>query len=936
MEELKYFGETLWIGNVGQFFIVLSFIAAIFSAISYYFSVKNRNDNNLSQSWLKLGRIGFATHGFSVFLVIGLIFYAMVTHRYEYAYVFNHVSDDLPMRYILSAFWEGQEGSFQLWMFWHIILGFVLIFNAKEWEASTMAIVAFVEVFLASMLLGIHFEIGETIHRFGSNPMMLLRDTLDAPIFANADYLSLIKGKGLNPLLQNYWNTIHPPITFLGFASTLIPFAFAVAGLWLRKHNEWLKPALKYALFSGAILGSGILMGALWAYEALSFGGYWAWDPVENAVLVPWIIMVAGIHTNLIANKTNYSIRITYFFYLISFILIVYSTFLTRSGILGDTSAHAFTQMGLEWQLVSFVLAFLIVGIGLFFYRYREIPAPKTEEALSAREFWMFIGSLVLLFSSGLIIAATSLPVYNAIMTYFDAGFVGNVIQDPIEHYNKYQIWIGIFIGILSSVALFLRYKEVNFEGQKSSFFRRVGIWVLLSLLLTFLLTLWIELYAWPYMIMAFVGFFGIVASLDYIFILVKRKLRASASAISHLGFGLMLIGLLTSGLNSSYISTNPFIFKNIFSDEDVGKYVQIIKNKPLYLNGYWVTYESDTLIERMRTYQVDFKKVDENNKLLENFKVYPNAVYSSDYQRIGAFNPDTRHYLDKDIFTCIVELPPAMKDAEKAKEIEDSIKYTSYYGNLGDTIMTESGLNLKLRELVFNPSHPEYKAENYDVGFGIKMEVWNGRLDTTFIIEPATGLNGNLLYSLPESVQDLGLRVNIGGATMDQLLTAEENLQYQTQIIKEGEQVEIFGKKMSLIGFNKDVTSSKSYQKEDGDIAIAAKIQMADEVGASVLEPIFIIRENAPMNIKAYEPKEGIHLRFVSIDPSTQEFTFMIAKDNRNFDNLEIKIAEDVPRNDYLIFEAKIFPGINLFWIGCVSMMIGLFIAWFYKTFKS
>jgi cytochrome c-type biogenesis protein CcmF len=133
----------------------------------------------------------------------------------------------------------------------------------------------------------------------GSNPFMLLRNSgvLDnAPVFYDMngamrqDYLSLIKdGNDLNPLLQNYWMVIHPPVLFLGFASTVIPFAFAIGGLWTKRFTEWTKAALPWALFSAAVLGLGIMMGAAWAYESLNFGGYWAWDPVENASLVPWL-----------------------------------------------------------------------------------------------------------------------------------------------------------------------------------------------------------------------------------------------------------------------------------------------------------------------------------------------------------------------------------------------------------------------------------------------------------------------------------------------------------------------------------------------------------------------------------------------------------------------------------------------------------------------
>lgn len=260
-----------------------------------------------------------------------------------------------------------------LWMFWHVVLGILLIRSAGKFESATVFVIALADVILMSMILGIHIPWGDDAFRIGSNPTTLLRQINDAPIFANADYLTLIKGRGMNPLLQNYWMTIHPPTLFLGFASTIVPFAYAFAGLWKNEHQEWLHKALPWSLFSGAILGTGILMGSLWAYVALSFGGYWAWDPVENASLVPWITLVAGIHVHLISRNTGYAKRSVYFFYLISFVLILYSTFLTRSGILGDTSAHAFTEMGLEWQLIILVLTFLLLGAGLFAYRYNSI-----------------------------------------------------------------------------------------------------------------------------------------------------------------------------------------------------------------------------------------------------------------------------------------------------------------------------------------------------------------------------------------------------------------------------------------------------------------------------------------------------------------------------------------------------------------------------------
>ncbi|MBT8191370.1 MAG: cytochrome c biogenesis protein CcsA, partial [Bacteroidia bacterium] len=311
---MQYIGEHLWPGIVGHLLIILSFTALLFAAYSYRNDHK-LNDKSLKVSWKTLGRSGFIIHVVSIFSLIAILFYIMINQMYEYAYVFEHVSNDLPMRYIFSAFWEGQEGSFLLWMFWHAILGLILMSNARKWESPVMMFLALVQLIINSMILGIHIEIGDFVYKIGSNPTLLLRDVFDAPIFQTADYLSSIQGSGLNPLLQNYWMTIHPPTLFLGFASCTIPFLFAAAGFYTGDHKSWLRPCLKWALFSAGIFGLGILMGGAWAYEALTFGGYWAWDPVENMSLVPWLILIAGIHTNLVAQSTGRAIKSTYLYY---------------------------------------------------------------------------------------------------------------------------------------------------------------------------------------------------------------------------------------------------------------------------------------------------------------------------------------------------------------------------------------------------------------------------------------------------------------------------------------------------------------------------------------------------------------------------------------------------------------------------------------------
>ncbi|MBK6446961.1 MAG: cytochrome c biogenesis protein CcsA [Bacteroidetes bacterium] len=255
--DINYVGEQVIWEKIGHLLIILSFTASLLSTVSYFFALRTGD-----VSWKSIARKSFALHSFSVIGIFSLLFYLIFNHRFEYYYVWEHSNTAMPLRYILSCFWEGQEGSFLLWMFWHIVLSWVLIFTAREWENGVMFIIMMVQVFLASMVLGV-VVFG---YKIGTNPFVLLRehpDFANLPFIKMPDYLSKIKdGRGLNPLLQNYWMTIHPPTLFLGFASTVVPFAFALAGLMRRKYKEWITPALPWTFFGIMILGTGILMGA--------------------------------------------------------------------------------------------------------------------------------------------------------------------------------------------------------------------------------------------------------------------------------------------------------------------------------------------------------------------------------------------------------------------------------------------------------------------------------------------------------------------------------------------------------------------------------------------------------------------------------------------------------------------------------------------------
>lgn len=938
---MEYIGEHLLPGKLGQLAVFLAFTTALLATFSYYFATQRRETQE-APTWINIGRGAFLVHGLSVFAVIGIIFYLMINRFYEYQYVQAHISDDLDFRFIFSAFWEGQEGSFLLWMFWHVVLGLVLIKTAKKWESPVMASLSLVQCFLMSMILGVYIGWGDDPARIGSNPLLLLREVVEAPIFNSADYLSLIQGTGLNPLLQNYWMTIHPPTLFLGFASTVVPFCFAVAGLWLREHREWMKPALPWALFSGAILGLGILMGGAWAYEALTFGGYWAWDPVENMSLVPWLILIAGIHANLIGRNTGYSIRSAYIFYMLSFVLVLYSTFLTRSGVLGETSVHAFTEMGLEWQLILFIAAFTGIAVYFLISRNRSIPAPVQEEPLQSREFWMFIGTLVLLFSSVLITGATSLPVFNKIATFFDPDFKPKVITDQVIHHNRFQLWIGVLIGLLSAAAQFLRYKEPNWAKQNKRFWLHCGGSFAIAAALTGLSVFWLRSNTWQYWTLLFAGWFAIISNLDYLVYFVRGNLKASASVFSHLGFGVMIIGVLASGLNKQFISSNPFLMDGLIegAEEDAAKKnIMLFKGVPMPMSGYQVTYVGDTIKGFTRTYTVNLKKSDESGKVTEEFDLRPNILYDKQFTKIAAYNPYTKRYLNKDIFTHITGLPEVEMDAEARKTREAELNYKPY--NLGletaldfqDTVrlkdrdtFTLRSFRVALEEINFNPVHPEYEPKPGDIGIGAKIRVGAVGGDTTYLVAPALILRGQLAYTYPAQINELSMRIKLGETAIEKLIGLEGTLKFEEFKLKQGESAEFEGIRFKFAGVDRN-PKNPGYQAEEGDIAVGGLLEIQAEDGTAYLaQPVFYIRGASPLNTRDFIPELGLYTRFTAVDPASETMTFLLARHRRETPVLlPADIALNSFRTDFIVFQAIIFPGINLFWLGSLLMLGGL-----------
>lgn len=536
-----------FVGNLGHFMVILAFVTALISAVAYWNA--QQSDELKKPKWLRYARAAFFMHAGSVIGIVATLYFIIHSHYFEYHYAYSHSSRLLPFYYQVSAFWEGQEGSFLLWLFWHVVLGLVLIRTNKFWEAPVMAIFAIVQAFLVSMILGVVvFNI-----KFGSSPFILLRDAMDAPIFKiNPDFVPE-DGSGLNPLLQNYWMVIHPPTLFLGFATTLVPFAYCIAGLWIGRFKEWIRPALPWSLFSAVVLGVGILMGAYWAYETLNFGGYWNWDPVENAIYVPWLILVAAIHTMITFRKSNTALKAAMILVISTFVLVLYSTFLTRSGILGDSSVHSFTDLGLSGQLLVYLLAFTLLSAWLIAKRWKQIPTSDEEVSTYSREFWIFMGAATLSLMAFQVIIPTSIPVWNAIVELF--GGISNVAPpaDQINFYTKFQVWFAIVLAILSGTGQFFWWKKMDKKELRDALFYPAVI----SLFVSAIIIVVGKITTPANILLLTAGIYSIVANGKILFSLLKSNANLAGGSVAHIGIAMMLVGILFSSGYSNIISVN-------------------------------------------------------------------------------------------------------------------------------------------------------------------------------------------------------------------------------------------------------------------------------------------------------------------------------------------------------------------------------------------
>ena len=907
-DPIEYIGEIAWISDFGHIVVILTFGAALLSGLAYFFSAREKEPN---RKYIRLGRTFLGLQTLGVFTIIGLLFYMLLGHHYEFDYVWKHSSDELPMRFILSCFWEGQEGSFLLWIFWDTLLAWLIIWRAKVWEGPVMAVFMTVQVFLISMLLGIY--VGD--FQLGSDPFVLIREMKDnilMPWTTFPDYLTripmLANGRGLNPLLQNYWMTIHPPTLFLGFASTLVPFAYAIAGLWKRKFLEWIKPALPWTFFGIAVLGTGILMGGAWAYEALSFGGFWAWDPVENASLVPWLVMVGAAHVMVINRNKGGSLFTAAFLVILTFVLILYSTFLTRSGVLGETSVHSFTGDGMLGQLlwgmlflifasmamlipdkrkrwIYTALSVLGIGIDILFYQLIDLhwpgvvyfvlmtivmlvwsylehwPKLKEEEALWSREFWLFVGSLILLLSAFQITIVTSKPV-GAIL--FGTDWTLPTDTDlRIDEFHRFQLPFAAIITILMAVTQFLKYKRTDarkwLRNLALSFFLALGGSLLFAWVAEFRVS------EWYYVVLMFTTIFAVVANLDYWLRFLKGKLNYAGASVAHIGFGLVLLGALVSTGKSDTISSTNYDIDDVFEGVSSSESALLMKGDTVPMADYYVVYKGHYLVDSTFHFSVDYLDTKPKTYPKGSVVFVDEGVFEAvvDHETGASFEDDRANWKP-----VLVNSTAIMSAAEPWQRAPGEYAFT----------LNPSLLVNKTMGNVAEPSTRHYW--NYDVYTHLQS------INMDVLTKPEGEFR---------AAQDYELAVGDTAFPTNHIVIVDSNA-----IVRD----------LAAIGLDTSYAAVQVYLSVyDGN------------KNRFPVSPRFVLDEN-----------NSIVPDTASLD--TFGFQFTISDLDLNTGKYTIEIAERRDkRKDFIVMRAIKFPFINILWVGCIVMLLGSVMAVFHRV---
>src|SRR6267154_1516113 len=376
-----------------------------------------------------------------VFLAALILVTAAFENDFSIAYIFHHSNRDLPAPYKFATLWSGQEGSLLFWSLLLAAYGFVLRLRYKtdpRLFAYASVILAGVQVFFFALI------------NFAANPFGLLEGPLRSD------------GTGLNPLLQYPEMVIHPPMLYLGYVGFTVPFAFALGALIMKYPGEiWIHITRRWTMVTWGFLTCGIFLGAHWAYSVLGWGGYWGWDPVENASLMPWLVGTAFLHSVMMQEKRGMLKVWNMWLVFASFWLAIFGTFLTRSGVL--TSVHSFAESNIGPWFLGFILLSGTIATALVLYRKALLESENRMEAVVSRE-----GSF--LFNNVLFVALTFATFLGTTFPVLSEAVTGTKISVSAPFFNRVNVPIALALLLLTGAGPVLSWKRVTASVLKRNF----------------------------------------------------------------------------------------------------------------------------------------------------------------------------------------------------------------------------------------------------------------------------------------------------------------------------------------------------------------------------------------------------------------------------------------------------------------------------------
>lgn len=539
--------------ETGKISVILAFAISVYVVFASVYGAKSGKSD-----FVMSARNGVYAVFFLLLIATIALLHSLINLDFNLKYVALNTSTDLPLVYRFTSLWAGQAGSLLLWSFILSIYSALVVLDTRS---RSRLLMPYVIAVLAAISVFFTFVVGFVESPFETLPM--------APA----------EGRGLNPILQNAYMAIHPVTLYLGYVGVSVPFAFGMGALLSGQlGDDWIKFSRKWTLFAWTFLSVGLLLGARWAYLELGWGGYWAWDPVENAAYMPWLAGTAFLHSVMIQEKKGMLKKWNMTLIIITFFLAIFGTFITRSGVI--SSVHSFAQSDIGPLFLGFIAFMLLSSFAMFLYRVRDLESENKFDSILSRESAFIFNNLLFLGAAFAVFLGTIFPIMSEALT-------GHKILVGSPYFNKVNVPIALVLIFLMGVGPLISWRKASKENLIKNFFAPVIIGIITA---TVLIALGVrDVYALlSYAMCAFVTgtvfteFFRGVSvrsrrgenpALAFVR-LVSRNKRRYGGYIVHIGVVIIVLGITSS---------------SVFVTE---KQATLTKGQSVELGGYALTYQ--------------------------------------------------------------------------------------------------------------------------------------------------------------------------------------------------------------------------------------------------------------------------------------------------------------------------------------------------------